>query len=161
MICFVTGPVGSGKTTALRRLYRGIARGDGFYNLRRYNENGLAVGQDLVRLSGEETVPFCRVDDCIPPGWCEAARYRNHSFSETGLRFTEGITESILSSGGPAFIDELGPLELSGGGILRGTLRLIRGGIPVFAVCRDSCLVEMIKLLRKNGADHQRILVIG
>ena len=146
MVHLITGPVGSGKSAELLKHYESTRTGDGFFNVRRYAE-GEMIGQDIVRMSTGQAVPFSRVTGAIPDGWDEAAFYVKFSFSKSGLAFAGGIIESVIRDHAPrAFVDELGPLELQKKGLYRPFARLLQADIDIYAVCRDDCVRDIIGL---------------
>ena len=62
----------------------------------------------------------------------------NYSFSERGLTFAAVIIDKILKNGHKtAFIDELGPLELSGRGLFHSYGKMLKCDIDIYTVCRD------------------------
>lgn len=140
MVYFVTGSIGSGKSTRLLELYKSINSGDGFYNIRRYS-NGKTIGQDIVRLSTGESIFFSRIDGVIPSNWDEEARFMNYSFSKEGLKFACNIIDEIIRNNlQAAFIDELGPLEINKEGLYNHFSKLLRKDTDIYVVCRDTCI---------------------
>ena len=143
MVYFITGGVRSGKSRRLLALYEKNGAGDGFRNLKVYKDNEY-IGQDIVRLSTGESAPFSRRKGHFPEGWDGIYGFGEYSFSRSGLIFAEGIIDSILNDPAPAYIDELGPLELSGRGLCDGFTRLLGTGKDIYAVVRSRCLEDVI-----------------
>lgn len=145
MISIITGKVGSGKTTKLLSLYNEFKTGDGFI-IRKNFDNGIYVGQDILRLSTGEYKHFSlKPDYCsLPQNWDEACRFGPYSFSEAGFSFADKIIkETLQNSSDPLYIDEIGPLELQGKGfsrILKLAISIASGQKEIFITVRDSCL---------------------
>jgi nucleoside-triphosphatase THEP1 len=146
MIYILTGPVGSGKTSALLRLvesWRSREFGfDGFLSLRLGDEEK-TLGYDLYELRDEKTQPLLRRTG--RPDWPKVGDFY---FVPEGLaRAREIIAKS--SAADLLVIDELGPVELEGGGLwpaLRGILFDDRRRFLV--VIRESIVEDFLSLLR-------------
>jgi nucleoside-triphosphatase THEP1 len=150
VITIITGKVGSGKTTKLLSLYNELKTGDGFIIRKNFN-NGIYVGQDIVRLSTGEHKLFSLKPCCCsaPQNWDEACRFGPYSFSGAGFSFAdEIIKEAMQNESDPLYIDEIGPLELQGkgfSGILKLAISKASGQKEIYITVRDSCLDAVIK----------------
>jgi len=146
MIYFITGEIGSGKSTKLSSIYKALQNGDGFYNVRRYQQT-MTIGQDIVHLSTGKSMPFSRIDGFIPEDWDESEHFMNYSFSKQGLHFTKDIMNRIINKKIKiAYIDELGNLELQKQGLYHYFEILLLQDIDIYVVCRISCLKSVIEL---------------
>lgn len=144
MINIINGDVGSGKTTQLINAYNTYGRGDG-YALVRVETKGVYTGQDIVRLSDKRFMPFSRVEGYIPDGWKKGETYERFSFSKEGMDFAKQIIWSIVKERKEiAYIDEIGPLEFSGGGVSKEFSLLVRTVGTVFVTVRDSLLPQFL-----------------
>lgn len=102
-------------------------------------ENGLRSGFDLVDLSGGARSPLCR------RGASGAVRAGEFGFFAAGLSAGEAaLSRKGLAGAGVVFVDEVGFLELEGGGWAPALERLLAGGRPVVLVVRDY-LVEKVR----------------
>lgn len=151
MVYLITGEVNHGKTTKLLSIYREKKQGEGFFNRKVYIENKY-IGQDIVRISTGEYKRFSLKDSFIPLDWDEQYRYYDYSFSRSGMEFAESIVEHIIESGiEPAFIDEIGPLELENKGLYEAFKLLTESGKELYVVVRESCLQDVIKKFNINA----------
>ena len=140
-VFIITGSHGSGKSEMvmkLAELLRAAGKTPGGISAAGFWENGLRSGFDLVNLSTGGGVPLCRRG---PGGSIRAGEFR---FFDEGL--AAGL--SALSSAGLAdadivFVDEVGFLELDGGGWAAPLSELLRGRKPLVLVVRDY-LVERV-----------------
>lgn len=140
MMYIITGPVNSGKSTRLLSIYNNTKNGDGFY-LKKTFKGSLYTGQEIIRLSSGIKMPFSYLADFIPEYWDEACRYKNYSFSRAALKFAEDIFAENFN---PAFLDELGPIELAGEGFYDIFNNLLKTNKDIYAVVRYECLFDII-----------------
>jgi nucleoside-triphosphatase THEP1 len=106
------GPIGSGKTTTARRLAQTLAAEGvaiGGVLAPRLVESGSTVGYAVEDLATGERRPLASLQGRGVP----AGRY---ILSEDGLEFAHKAIERALSAVDVVFVDEVGRLELDGGG---------------------------------------------
>ncbi len=152
-IHILQGPPRSGKTTALRRLLaRSRARQlrvGGFLALGRWTD-GRRAGFDLEPCAGGAVVPLCRAET-PPDGPAEVAldeprgpRVGRFRFTRAGLRAGRRALEAAAADPPDlAVVDEIGFLELEGGGWDPWLRPLLAAGVPLLLVVRDE-LVERV-----------------
>lgn len=140
MIYIITGPVNSGKSTHLASIYDKLQKGDGFY-MKKIFDGSLYKGQEIIRLATKAKIPFSYITKYIPENWDEAYQYKNYSFSRSALKFAEDI---FIKNFNPAFLDELGPIELAGGGFHEIFNKLLKTDKDIYTVVRYECLFEII-----------------
>ncbi|MBA7650802.1 hypothetical protein ES703_58613 [subsurface metagenome] len=112
----------SGKTTWCRRnlVDREGNSCDGLL-LPRVYESGRRVGYDALRISTRLAVPFARIEGFEPPEWVPAERIGPFSIDREARRTANRwIRESCLEDIPGLVIDEVGPLEIQGGGLEAG-----------------------------------------
>ncbi len=150
MVYLVTGPRDSGKTTALQRIYKECGSGDGILS-HKVIRDGSLIGYEAERLSTGIRVPLAVIHSMAGADWDEEARQGKFSFSRRGLSFTcSALEEIIFKNLSPIFIDEIGPMELSGKG-LDPVRRAFDSGKDVYATVRDRYLqgvIEFFGILR-------------
>ena len=144
MIYIISGVINSGKSTCLVSLYNSLNIGDGFYNSKIYKESEY-IGQEIVCLSNELHRPFSFLLGYIPPKWDEIYRFKDYSFSASGVHFAESIINREIKNAHPFFIDELGPLELQGKGLYNGFYELLKTDKDIYAVIRKQCINDIIE----------------
>ena len=140
-ICLLTGEKGSGKTTFLLELHRilkskairvgGILAMGAWKNNQRHSFT-------LHNLSGNGSMLFCTRDE--EPGWI---RKRHFYINPMALEFGRNALNPINLEGCQvAFIDEIGPFELSGEGWAESFSRLIGNRKHHLVVSVRSSMVE-------------------
>jgi nucleoside-triphosphatase THEP1 len=134
MILFVTGPLHSGKTTFVKQLISRLsdqALTIGGYITPAVFEDDERTGYDLMDLKTGHLSPFLRKEG--QPGLERVGAY---FFIQSGLEKAASII-----GGCPAdicIIDEIGPLELAGGGLWPPISELLsRRTSPILFVVRD------------------------
>jgi len=140
MIYILTGPVGAGKTSllerslpALRARHAGL---DGYLSLR-VLDGGETAGYDLLDVRTAARTPLLR-----RRGESAGAPVGPYVLLPEGQRCAEAILGRDRS-GGLLIVDELGPLELAGGGVWPAlTAALAAGNRPALAVVREALLAD-------------------
>lgn len=107
----ITGPVDSGKTTMMTRLYGSVGKGAGVITPKVFDTDGRLKGYDALVLPECLRVPLARVD-CSPQFRHRGGRF--YFSPEAFDRICESLCPRICD--GPLWIDEIGPLEIAGGG---------------------------------------------
>lgn len=133
----ITGPIGSGKTQTASALVEELRARDvsvGGVVSPRVLEYGQTTGY-LVRdlLTGQER-QLCTEH---PPG----IRFRRFFFAPSALDFANAAVCRAAASVDVVLVDEVGPLELSGGGMAFGVREALRGG-AFLVMCVRPWLVE-------------------
>jgi nucleoside-triphosphatase THEP1 len=152
MIWVLTGPVHSGKTGFLRGLAADLkknkVKATGFLSPAHF-EDGRLAGYDLLVLDGSKPVSYLRQSG--QPGWEKVGPY---FFIPKAL---ERARESIRAHrpGVPLIVDEVGPLELRGGGLWPALAEVFpRPGFSALFVMRTACLSAF---RRKMGGQPLRV----
>ena len=149
MINIVTGKVNSGKTRFLRELYEREKHGDGVVSVK-YFEKGIHRGYDLRHLKSGEERPFIRLREDIRENGAVWGKY---------VFFPEAfdVAERILKNKGPgpAFIDEIGPLEvLRGQGFNSLLPDLFRREKEIWLSVREALLETFRGILPEHETVH-------
>lgn len=150
MVYIITGEVGAGKTTYCDRLYKVLAgrclsRPGGIIS-RRVVKDEKTVGYDLYPL-GTDAVswPLVRLDDWKPADWDEVTRCGRFSFSGRAFeRAGRHLLECAAGGISPVFIDEVGPVELSGNGFAQVIEELLIQNVDLCLTVRTACIAEVI-----------------
>lgn len=135
----LTGSVRSGKTTFLERAVAGwksagLAVG-GFLSVARPG-NGHDQGYDLVDLKDGTSAPFLKRRG--EPDWPSVGPYRlvPEILERAGSILTRDRDADIL------IVDEIGPLELGGGGLWPAFVKALASGARCLCVVREGILDE-------------------
>jgi nucleoside-triphosphatase THEP1 len=137
----LTGPVHSGKTSLLARIFKGLQdQGrslNGLLSLACY-EGDEFKGYTAYLLGTGETFPLIRTTG--KPEWERIGRYY---FLPEAMDKVEDHILAVATSR-LTVIDEMGPLELSGRGFWPCFLKLQELGRPVFTVIRDELISSFL-----------------
>jgi nucleoside-triphosphatase THEP1 len=147
-VIIVTGAIDSGKTSWCRELVAANPAIRGVLLLKVYRQ-GHRIGYDAWRVPEGARLPFARTEGHEPPGWDTAERIGPFSISRAGLQNANSwlseaaaASRTAPASGSRAVIvDEIGPLELAGGGLSPGLGTLLASAIQMtlyIVVRRDS-----------------------
>jgi nucleoside-triphosphatase THEP1 len=145
MIFVLSGPVHGGKTTFLesslaRRAAHGLACG-GFLSVATADANG-AKGYDLIEIQTGRRHVFLRRE-----GGPDAERTGPFFFVPETL----GLARTIIREAAPGellIVDEVGPLELRGGGLWPALLETVgRPGRNILLVVREEILEDVVAAL--------------
>jgi nucleoside-triphosphatase THEP1 len=144
MVRFVTGPINSGKTTAVRRMYEKERRGDGFVALK--NMDGTRVIDfHAMRLStGETRVLMVRETDCPDERDVADVIGPYHMLNDTKIWIENTIQSLIDERVEPIFFDEIGLLETRGEGFSDLLSEVLSHDLDMVLSVRDSLLSAII-----------------
>jgi len=132
----VTGSIGAGKTTAalqFAELWRASNRTVGGVASPRVLDQGETVGYKVRDLRSGQEMQFCSAQ---PPG----IPFRRFFFSPQGLAFANEVLTRDAQGLDVVVIDEVGPLELAGGGLCPGVHQVLSGRSPLLVTVRPSLL---------------------
>jgi nucleoside-triphosphatase THEP1 len=164
MVIIVSGGIGSGKTTSLieaRRRALALNLGTaGVISPRRFDGNRL-IGYDALDCSTGDVFPLARIRELSPDGnWLELSGL-GYLFSADGLKRANDLLRDARRTGSHVImVDEIGRLELDGGGLMPGLEKVLtpeRGWRGVILV---SCRLQALELTKKMaGSFHEDVLV--
>lgn len=145
MIYLLTGPVGGGKTTYLRKVIQALSSSDlavdGFLN-KRLLEDEATIGYDLYDLKLGASIPFLRKQ-----GEADWERTGDYFFLPQGLETASRIVARGARSD-LLVIDEVGPLELKGRGLWPALEPVLSNkDCPCLLVVRERILAELLAQL--------------
>ena len=155
MVFIITGGINTGKTTLLERIHRSF--GGGGFSLPKIITNNQFKGYWIKDLETGEKTPFALVE-CNSIYLYRVGRFH---ILPSGLEFAKSIyVKSIGAHLRDFFIDEIGPLELGNRGFSDIFNDALNNFERVYAVVRNSCLEDVIrvfglkgyKLIKKDGA---------
>ncbi len=135
----VTGPIGAGKTAAVLALADGLRKEGthvGGVVSPRVLAGGETVGYRVRDLATGEERPLCSVE---PPG----IPFRRFFFSPEGLALANAALARAAREAEVAVVDEVGPLELSGGGFAPGLRALLASKVFLVLTVRPFLLDEV------------------
>ncbi len=138
----LVGGIESGKTaTGLRLLSllrQSEVRVGGFLAPRKL-EGDETVGYSLIDLASNTTHPFAGLD----PGGVQVGRF---FLSENGLAMAERAVAAALDETSVVFIDEVGRLELGGGGHAASVKRLLASDVVPVLLVREEFVDDVVQM---------------
>lgn len=146
-LILLTGEVDSGKTSWCLSFSKANRGYDGVL-LRKVYRDDRRIGYDAIRISSGRTVPFSRLQGSESPEWRPTECIGPFSVSEEGKQTANRwLLEALDSSACGLIIDELGPLELRGGGLAEAVRSVLQDGSSrsLILVVRRSCLTQVIR----------------
>jgi len=149
-LTLLTGKVDSGKTTWCVSFNKANPDCDGVL-LRKIYRAGRRIGYDAVRVASGETLPFSRLKGAEPPNWHPAECVGPFSVSAEGKQAANRwLLEALGSPARDLIVDEIGPLELEGGGLAEAVMAVLQDDASrsLILVVRRSCLEQLIRQYR-------------
>ena len=147
-LTLITGRVDSGKTSWCQRVLVGNAHNPiGGIVLRKAFCRGVFCGYDVARINTATSMPFARRIGNAPPGWDPAEQHGRYSFSREGLAAARSWIRAAASRKEQALlVDEIGPLELTGGGLCH-TVSAVLEDPPrhVYLVVRQQLIPDVVR----------------
>jgi len=146
-LVILTGEVDSGKTSWCLSFSKANRGYDGVL-LRKVYKAGRRIGYDALRICSGQTMPFSRLKGSEPPGWHPAESIGPFSVSQEGESAARRwLLEALDSPARGLIVDELGPLELRGGGLAEAVHVVLqdRSSRGLILVVRRRCLAQAIR----------------
>jgi nucleoside-triphosphatase THEP1 len=140
-LTIVTGPIDSGKTSWCRELAAANPGCAGLLLLK-VCLRGERIGYDALHLPAGDPVPFARIGGQESPDWLAAERVGPFSISAAALRAANAWLTEASARPALIIIDEIGPLELAGGGLSAGLSAVLASSLSrkVYVVIRSDCV---------------------
>ena len=147
MIRIVSGPIDSGKTTRMQRRYAACRPNSaaGFISPKIFAGDRFR-GYQICSLADGRSAPLALLQEEYTDQFAPAFQLDRFIFAQTGLELGASIIEDLMGAGfrGEIFIDEIGPLELSGRGFAATLTRVMQAGNDLTISVRESCLDEVL-----------------
>ncbi len=153
MILFVAGSIGSGKTSRMRSIYDGLPMGScrGFLSVKSYS-SGDFTGYDLLELDSGFSMPLARLSILYKGEFSLPFTFDRFTFDQSAfdygcLRLIEAATDDKCRS---IFIDEIGPMEISGLAFAPALRSLVLSGAAIrkdiYIAARETSIDEICSL---------------
>lgn len=158
-LTIVSGPIDSGKTGWCRELAAGRTNCAGVLLTKVYMR-GERIGYDAVHLTGAERIPFARVSGYEPQDWQAAQRVGLFSVSGPALQKVNAWLTRAAEQPVDVIVDEIGPLELQGGGLSEGLCAVLASKVvrQIYVVIRSACVKEVCD---RFGIKEYNLVEIG
>ncbi len=146
MIYIICGESNQGKTARIKSIYTEHLEGDGFITEKIFR-NSIFCGYKITRLSTGESEILSLRTEFFPLNDTPLYRKGSFSFYGKGFIFSNSIIDNIvLGNISPAFIDEIGPLEVQGEGVHDSFKKLLETGTDIFFTVRNHLLKRTVSL---------------
>lgn len=150
MIFIVAGGIDSGKTARLQSAYESLPSGTcmGFLSMKFYSAGHFA-GYDLFELGTGSVLPLARLTSLYSQQFAKSFAFDRFTFDQSAFNYGCGrLLEAASDRGCKAiFIDEVGPMELSGLAFSPALRRIIEPQVlsrkDIYMAVRSSCIEEV------------------
>ena len=158
MIRIVSGPIDSGKTARMQQRYAACRANTaaGFLSTKIFAGERFR-GYQICSLADGQTAPLALLEEEYTDQFEPTFQFDRFIFAQAGFELGASIIENLLAAGfgGEFFIDEIGPLELSGRGFAEALGRVLQAGNDLTLSVRQSCLAEVVA---KFGIEQYLVL---
>jgi nucleoside-triphosphatase THEP1 len=136
MVKIVVGKKDEGKTAGIKALFGRTPGAAGFASVKVF-EGSDRIGYDIEDLATGERTPLARIGT-PPKDWIQAGTRGPFTFFKAGFKAADDIAARALEKGASAlFIDEVGMLEIRGGGLNATVRRALASGVDTYLAVRD------------------------
>ncbi len=155
VVHFVSGPIGSGKTTRLEAWFRQAPPGTvGGILARKWWRAGQPAGYDLVLVPGWTVCPLAGLSvDEASDAWRDSFAFGPFRFRKAAFEAAAAHLEALAADPriDTLLIDEIGPMELAGGGHAGILDRLLRTDKELMLCVRSECLDAVRQRVQRPG----------
>lgn len=145
MVTIITGEKNAGKTTFFEYWYNEVQRGNGFCTKKIFEDNEFQ-GYDLLFLSDKKTLPFITVLQPQQEYGTNKVLTEKLAIDTSVFSFVEKrMVKCFQNPDEPVWIDEIGMLELSGGGFDPLIRRILKKCTDVRLVIRKNILYKLVR----------------
>lgn len=150
MITIISGDIRSGKTTNLIKAYSSNNNGDGFVSEKLY-ENNEFIGYTIRRLSEDHKRPWMIHDKFYKKETDFDGMFGPYHFNSKTMEQIEiEVSEMIKNKVSPIYIDEIGRLEIVGGGFCNILKLLLENNVDVYLAIRSEFVFSVCRHFKIN-----------
>jgi nucleoside-triphosphatase THEP1 len=144
MVTIVTGKVNSGKSTTLLHHYEKHLNGDGFIAIKKMVDH-VHYGFNLMRLSSGNTLPWMVHQNYYHNDFAKTMKFGPYYLNLNLLDLVEEATDEMLEQKvSPIYVDEVGVLELNGGGYHNIIRKILKSGTDLVIAVRDDLVPSVL-----------------
>ena len=144
MVYIICGEINQGKTARIKSVYKEKMQGDGFITEKIFTDS-IFCGYKVTRLTTSDSETLLLRTEFFPLD--ETPFFTNGSFSfyEKGFIFASSIIDDIIiNNTGPAFIDEIGAIELAGKGLHDSFRKILQTDKTIYITVRNRFVEKVI-----------------
>lgn len=144
MIYIICGEINQGKTAKLKSVYEENLQGDGFVTEKIFADS-IFCGYKITRLTSGDSEILSLKSEFSPLNDTTLYTKGSFSFFEKGFIFASSILDDIINNNiAPAFIDEIGTIELSGKGFHDSFNKILLTDKTVYITVRNRFVESVI-----------------
>lgn len=145
MVTIVTGKIDSGKTTTLLKHHEVTLSGDGFVAIKKTQDKNI-YGFNLMRLSNKNELLWMVHQQYYHEDFKRAAKFGPYYLNLDLLGLVEIVADELIASRiSPIYLDEVGVLELNGGGYHNTLKKIIESGLDLVIAVREDLVQPVVK----------------
>ena len=143
MVKIITGKINSGKTTMLLEHYRKNHIGDGFVAIKNIHEQEV-YGYTILRLSNNNTYPWMIRQNHYHQDFSNAGTFGPFYINLDAIPLLESVVDELIKQQvSPIYLDEVGVLEMIGGGYHNALKKVLSSKLDLVLAIRED-LVEPV-----------------
>ncbi len=150
MKVILTGEINSGKTSYLKELVAQSNAYAGILSVKKF-ENERFEGYDLFDVDSKSTHEFIRLS------LASESITKRFVFDQKMFRYADKLIKKGIDQGKTIIIDEVGPLELSGGGFDCTLRQCLESGFSYLIVVRRGLVDAVIQRYELKGVEIMEI----
>ena len=143
MVKIITGKINSGKTTMLLNQYRKNYTGDGFVAIKKIQDQEV-YGYTILRLSDNKTYPWMIRQNHYHQEFSNAGTFGPFYINLDIVPLLERVVDELIKQqASPIYLDEVGVLEMNGGGYHNALKKVLSSKLDLVLAIRED-LVEPV-----------------
>lgn len=144
MVYIICGELNQGKTARIKSVYEENMQGDGFIT-EKIITNSIFCGYKVTRLTTGDSETLLLRTEFFPLDDTPLFTKGSFSFYEKGFIFASSIIDDmIINNTGPAFIDEIGAIELAGKGLHDSLRKILQTDKTIYITVRNCFVKDVI-----------------
>jgi len=159
MIKIITGKINAGKTTTLLNEYRKNLIGDGFAAIKKMKGKEV-YGYTMLRLSDNSTIPWMIHQNHYHQDFSHSGKFGPFYLNLNLLPLLESVVNELVKQQvSPIYLDEVGVLEIMGGGYHNILKKVLASGLDLVIAVREDFVKPVTSHFAIN--DYELLKVQG
>lgn len=159
MVKIITGKINSGKTTMLLKQYRKNHTGDGFVAIKKIQDQEV-YDYIILRLSDNKTYPWMIRQNHYHQEFSNAGTFGPFYINLDIVPLLERVVDELIKQqASPIYLDEVGVLEMNGGGYHNALKKVLSSKLDLVLAIRE----DLVQPVTSHFAitDYELIKVPG